>query len=832
MSFGDIIVRGLADMMKLTFWIAFQVIAAIVGKKRTSGGQKVYKPKTFHISGLIDTSTKSLATFEITLPENVEWDMEAAQRLISYFGNKDGDDFLVEIQGDPGSIKWRVGLWVDVDTFEPDTIADAIASFYPQAEVNLATYQEPWDSTTKVRTLVPYTLAAIYPAPIYTVDNVKGFDPLNPITQAMSNLKQGERVRMSIFFTPAPQNAAEAGNNLLTGSDLSWFNYLTLDGAVYAEVRRRQGYDQHNVYQPHLDRVMRKKLSSKLYHAVAILEIQSISPESTLLLRDQMLPHVAHYANPPFNSIEPVVVDGDEEVFAIDTENLHYSYTPASVFSAVLAGELNDFKDSWMVLTEAEIAALWHLPHAGLTADSIQWNDNIYAPLPKAMRDMTQADGVLVGTSRVGRNQHDVYWSNENLSMHAVIAGKNGTGKSSLMHHHIRSHINAGNGAVVLDPKGTLIPAILQHSIPSGQESRVVVVDLEQMVDGVWYPPPINLLARDPSAEATVANRQLLNIMSAWFKEFSGRKMAETMNMILMALSIEDSPTLVDAIRLLEDEVYREDIVRRLPDDEFVVRDFWAAFSEKSEKQREAECGPIRWRLRDFYNNKWLRAVTCHPGRLDLHQLISDDKIVLISLADTKKRFSDQERYLLGAVLISQIDIAVRAGAVRNQPYMLYIDEAQEFSGTDLPNMLSQLRQFGLGIVLANQYLRQLEGATLDAIEGNVSTLISFEVGARDAGVLGEYMSPEISKHDLTHLGKYRAAVSQRHRNERQPAFVMHTLPPVDQSENQQRENKIRRLSVESYTPKSYSEVTDSIKQAYATQQTVAAGGDEDGIFE
>jgi hypothetical protein len=834
MSFGDMITRSLIDIAVLTGRVLLGGTMAGIGAARQHHANKAmqYAPKSLHASGQRNLFEMMLATFEITLPRNMQWDIEAAQRLVSHLGHM--GDFLVEVLADRSGIKWRITLWVD-ESFEERELEEAIAAYYPQATVTLVSYQEDWDGVPKVRLITPYAMAAIYPAPIYTVDQVKHFDPLAPITAAMTGLNAGERVRISTYITRAPAMAAEKGHQLLTGSDLSWFHYLTLDGALYEEVRRRAGHDRHNRYAPQLDRVMREKLSSQLYHAVSLLEVQADNRTRTQQLHDQMLPYIAHYANPPFNSIEPLVATDD--MLDIHTENDYYQFVPPSIIGGIAAGEfeLNQWHTMLLVLSEPEIAALWHLPHDGLTAAGIQWGTGIYTPLPSPLRQLTAADGIPVGICRWGREQAEVYLPHENLTMHTLIAGKNGTGKSSLMHHHIRAQIASGRGLILIDPKGPLASAVMQHSIASGREGDLVCLDTGYQVDGVWYPPPINLLARDPQVDTDVASRRLLDIMSAWYEEFANRQMADTMNMILLALSVVDNPTIADAIKLLEDEAYRDDIIRRLPEDEFVARDFWVDFGLKPAKQQDALAGPIRWRLRSFYNNKWLRAITCHPQPLDLRRLIAQNKIIVVSLHDPTRRLPKNERFLLGAVLISQLDMAVRSGAVTDAPYMLYIDEAQEFVGTDLPEMLSQVRQFGLGMVLANQYFRQLQGDTFDAVEGNISTLISFEVGGRDASTAADYMAPEISKHDLTHLGVYRAATSLRYRGERQPAFVMETLPPPGhETDNPEREAQLRRLSVEGYTPKSYSEVTQWLQERYGNQQQQPApvNGDGDDFFE
>ena len=50
--------------------------------------------------------------------------------------------------------------------------------------------------------------------------------------------------------------------------------------------------------------------------------------------------------------------------------------------------------------------------------------------------------------------------------------------------------------------------------------------------------------------------------------------------------------------------------------------------------------------------------------------------------------------------------------------------------------MASELRKYGVGLVLAHQYLAQLEPEVRHAVLGNVGTLVVFRVGPEDARIL------------------------------------------------------------------------------------------------
>ena len=60
-----------------------------------------------------------------------------------------------------------------------------------------------------------------------------------------------------------------------------------------------------------------------------------------------------------------------------------------------------------------------------------------------------------------------------------------------------------------------------------------------------------------------------------------------------------------------------------------------------------------------------------------------------------------------------------------------------------LANMMSELRKYGVGLVLAHQYLHQLEPDIQHAVLGNAGTIISFRVGPEDATILADEFSAD-----------------------------------------------------------------------------------------
>ena len=91
----------------------------------------------------------------------------------------------------------------------------------------------------------------------------------------------------------------------------------------------------------------------------------------------------------------------------------------------------------------------------------------------------------------------------------------------------------------------------------------------------------------------------------------------------------------------------------------------------------------------------------------------------------------------------------------RRRDFFIYLDEFQTFATLSLANMLSELRKCRVNLILAHQYLSQLEPEIRDAVLGNAGTLMTLRVGAHDAGILARELAPTFELEDLLRLPNF-----------------------------------------------------------------------------
>jgi hypothetical protein len=147
--------------------------------------------------------------------------------------------------------------------------------------------------------------------------------------------------------------------------------------------------------------------------------------------------------------------------------------------------------------------------------------------------------------------------------------------------------------------------------------------------------------------------------------------------------------------------------------------------------------------------------------------------------------------------------------------FALYVDEFQNFATESFATILSEARKYRLSLVLANQYLAQMDEATMDAVFGNVGSLLLFQVGARDAEVLAEQLGGDATPQDLMALPRYRAYARLLIDGMPSRPFSIETLPPPRADDRRTRAEIIRRTSRHRYT-RPANQVEVEIRRAFA----------------
>ena len=115
----------------------------------------------------------------------------------------------------------------------------------------------------------------------------------------------------------------------------------------------------------------------------------------------------------------------------------------------------------------------------------------------------------------------------------------------------------------------------------------------------------------------------------------------------------------------------------------------------------------------------------------------------------------------------------------KRKDFYTYVDEFQSFATSSFADVLSEARKYHLNLILANQYLNQIDEKVRDAIFGNVGTIISFKVGLEDAKFLAEEFYPVFNQEDIINLPCYGIYLKLMIGGKTSTPFSADSLPPI-----------------------------------------------------
>jgi hypothetical protein len=96
----------------------------------------------------------------------------------------------------------------------------------------------------------------------------------------------------------------------------------------------------------------------------------------------------------------------------------------------------------------------------------------------------------------------------------------------------------------------------------------------------------------------------------------------------------------------------------------------------------------------------------------------------------------------------------------QRRDFYLYVDEFQNFSTPDFAQILSEARKYKLNLIVANQYIAQMNENIRDAVFGNVGTMVSFKVGPTDAQFIESQFAPTFNAQDLQNIENRNAYIN------------------------------------------------------------------------
>ena len=359
---------------------------------------------------------------------------------------------------------------------------------------------------------------------------------------------------------------------------------------------------------------------------------------------------------------------------------------------------------------------------------------------------------------------------------HKYILGQTGTGKTTLLQTMILQDIYVGNGLCLIDPHGDLVERIFQN-IPSYRQKDLIYFNVTHPDMPFRFNP---LLHVDAEQRPLLAS-SFLEILKKLWESAWGLRLEHILRYIILTLleqPKESKTTLANIIDILHDKDFRAKCVQNIQNK--YIRAFW---ENEFPKYSKNDMLPILNKVGAFVLHPALqRALISNPQDIDIREIMDNQKILLINIS--KGVIGEDISHIIGSIFVTAIASAaftrVDTPKEKRLPFLVYLDEFQNFTNLSLVTMLSELRKFKVGMTLAHQYLQQLDEHIRFAVLGNVGTLVTFRVGTEDAPFLEKMMYPKFVVDDLINLPNYHIYLKLMIDGKPSKPFSATTLSPTD----------------------------------------------------
>jgi hypothetical protein len=325
------------------------------------------------------------------------------------------------------------------------------------------------------------------------------------------------------------------------------------------------------------------------------------------------------------------------------------------------------------------------------------------------------------------------------------LLGQTGVGKSTLIKTLILQDIIHQRGCCLIEPHGDLVLQVLQQ-IPEAEKHRLIYFDATDINCNLGYNP----LRKVSFEKRALVTSGILDILKKLWEDAWGVKLEHILRYTLLALLDQPQANFQNILDMLLDKGYRSSAMRYIESKS--VKEFWL---KEFPKYMPYDLMPIYNKVGAFLGYPVVRRILIeNTENISLRSIMDKGQILLVNVS--KGHLGSDVSHILGALLVTAISSSafsrVDTTEEERKPFFVYLDEFHNYTTLSLVNMLSELRKFRIGMILAHQYTQQLEKEILYAIIGNVGTKVIFRVGHHDASVWAKEMKPYFTDTDFMQL--------------------------------------------------------------------------------
>lgn len=331
---------------------------------------------------------------------------------------------------------------------------------------------------------------------------------------------------------------------------------------------------------------------------------------------------------------------------------------------------------------------------------------------------------------------------------HTAIFGKTGVGKTTLIETLILQDIVSNRGIFLVDIHGDMSTSLLKQ-IPENRKKDLVYINLSDS-NLQWKYNPLRTV---PYEKRSLVASHILDTLKKLWSSAWGPKLEHILRYVLLSLLDQPTAHFSDIIRILQNPDYRDVCISNLVSDE--LRNFW---EKEFKNYKPNDLIPIFNKIGAFLAHPAVKKLLIsNTKELRLGTVMNSQKICILRIA--KGDIGQDASFLLSSLFINSFASAsfsrVMLPENTRKPFFIYLDEYPSYMTPNIGVMLSELRKFKVGLILACQHLSMIEPKLKEAILGNVGTTICFRLGFSDANYFTKEFHPIFQASDFTNLSNY-----------------------------------------------------------------------------
>lgn len=687
----------------------------------------------------------------------------------------------------------RVQFFTAVPVNLVSVVEQALLSAYPNSRLEEVPEHNIFNSVGKISGTIggELVLKKSYVNPISTYLDLKR-DTMQALLNSLSKLEKEDGVGLQILIRPAREGWVKKskdeasklrdGKKKREGADLAfwWIRQIFIAPVKPPEAKEDGKSSEEDKPVSGLDQSLAEAIEEKTKH-----------PGFEVLIRVIASSNISHRAQTVLSNITASFA-----LFDAQGKN-GFKFVPARDIESFVTSYILRFfpaEQRSNILNSVELATIFHLPDTSTSPTTqLERQQSKQVDGPRNVTD----NGLLLGYNVFRGVKKPIRLGENDRRRHMYVVGQTGTGKSTFLENIALQDMLEGRGFAFVDPHGDVSERLL-GMVPKERTEDVIYFCPAEMD----YPLGFNLFEFHNPEQKDFIIQEVINMIYKLYdpqrQGIVGPRFEHIFrNCALLLMADPNGGTFIDVPKLLIDPDFVKQKLKYTNDR--TVIDFWT--KEFPNSQRSNDAGEVTaWvvsKFSAFMSNEMMRNIIGqNKSSFNMREIMDEGKILLVNLS--KGRTGELNSKLLGMIFVMKFQAAAMSRADipedDRKDFCLYVDEFQNFATDSFESILSEARKFKLNLIVANQFITQLEEGVRDAIFGNIGAVVAHRVGTNDAEQLEKYFRPVFDVDDLQQLPNYNAVVKMLIGGVPTQPFSMADLPYLGKS-NQNLADALKQLS-------------------------------------